>query len=44
MVLTEVEDFYTLITFMKISSSLKSLKGPHPDCQVVRRQGSCVRH
>jgi len=24
---------------MKISSSLKSLKGRHPNCQVVRRRG-----
>jgi len=29
----------SFLNVMKVVSSLKSLKGRHPDCQVVRRKG-----
>ncbi|BET68927.1 hypothetical protein ASA1KI_38450 [Opitutales bacterium ASA1] len=33
------EPIYCVGRLMKVVSSLKSAKGRHPDCQVVRRRG-----
>ena len=28
-----------IVSFMKVASSIKTLKNRHPDCKVVRRRG-----
>lgn len=37
--LTEDARTCVLVPFMKVVSSIKSVKKRHPDCQVVRRKG-----
>jgi len=38
-VLITPQSFFSRDSTMKVSSSLKSLKNRHPNCQVVRRRG-----